>query len=55
LLGRIPIEPGIVAAGDAGAPFALEHAESPAARAFAEIVERIMAAGVATGSAALRE
>jgi Mrp family chromosome partitioning ATPase len=55
LLGRIPIEPGIVAAGDAGAPFALEHAESPAARAFAEIVERIAVAGVTAGTATKRE
>ncbi len=41
LLGRIPIDPQIVACGDDGVPYIHRFAESPAARAFAEIVERI--------------
>ena len=40
-LGRIPLDPRIVVGGDAGKPFVLEHPDSPAAKAFAHIVDRI--------------
>ena len=40
-LGRIPLDPRIVVGGDAGKPFVLEHPDSPAARAFAGVVEKI--------------
>jgi len=40
-LGRIPLDPRIVIGGDAGKPFVLEHPDSPAAKAFAGIVEGI--------------
>jgi Mrp family chromosome partitioning ATPase len=40
-LGRIPLDPRIVVGGDAGKPFVLEHPDSPAAKAFAQIVDRI--------------
>ena len=40
-LGRIPLDPRIVVGGDAGKPFVLEHPDSPAAKAFARIVEEI--------------
>ena len=42
-LGRIPLDPRIVVGGDAGKPFVLEHPDSPAAKAFAGIVEGIKA------------
>jgi Mrp family chromosome partitioning ATPase len=38
-LGRIPIDPEIVARGDAGKPFAAEPATSPTAEAFARAIE----------------
>ena len=41
-LGQIPVEPGIVVAGDAGEPFAGDEAASPGAAAFAEIARRIL-------------
>jgi len=43
-LGRIPIEPLIVRATDSGKPFILEHKDSQAAKAFNEIVDRLLAA-----------
>jgi YgiT-type zinc finger domain-containing protein len=45
-LGRIPIDPRIVAAGDAGRHFAEEAGDSPAALAFSIIVDKIVAGGV---------
>lgn len=42
-LGRIPLDPRIVVGGDAGKPFVLEHPDSPAAKAFAGIVDGIKA------------
>jgi Mrp family chromosome partitioning ATPase len=42
-LGRIPLDPRIVVGGDAGKPFVLEHPDSPAAKAFAGVVEAIKA------------
>ncbi len=50
LLGRIPIEPEIVAAGDEGTLSTWEHADSPAAQAFAGIVDKIVAEAVAAGA-----
>jgi len=40
-LGRIPLDPGVVGSGDAGAPFARDPEQSPAGRAFAAIAERL--------------
>jgi ATP-binding protein involved in chromosome partitioning len=42
-LGRIPIEPEIVTAGDEGRPPAAQQADSPAAAAFSEVVNSILA------------
>ncbi len=42
-LGSIPIDPQIVACGDEGVPYTHRFAESPAAKAFVEVVERIVA------------
>jgi ATP-binding protein involved in chromosome partitioning len=55
LLGRIPIEPEIVAAGDEGNLSAWEHADSPAAQAFAAIVERIVAERVTAATPATKK
>ncbi|MBN1756639.1 Mrp/NBP35 family ATP-binding protein [bacterium] len=41
-LGKIPLEPSIVASGDSGQPFILGHPESEAAKAFQKIVDKIM-------------
>jgi len=41
-LGRIPIDPQIVACGDSGAPYVQRYAASAAARAFADVVEQIL-------------
>lgn len=43
-LGRIPFDPRIAVTGDQGVPFVAEQSDSPAARAFLEIAERIRAA-----------
>ncbi|MDI9619369.1 MAG: Mrp/NBP35 family ATP-binding protein [Candidatus Nezhaarchaeota archaeon] len=40
-LGKIPIDPRICEDSDKGVPFIVGHADSPAARAFMEIVEKI--------------
>ena len=42
-LGRIPLDPRISEDSDIGLPFVLEHHDSPAAKAFMEIVEKIEA------------
>jgi len=42
-LGRIPLDPRISEDSDRGLPFVLEHHDSPAAKAFMEIVEKIEA------------
>jgi ATP-binding protein involved in chromosome partitioning len=42
-LGRIPIDPRIVASGDEGRPFAAGTEDSEASRAFAAIVDKILA------------
>lgn len=41
LLGRIPLEPGVAAGGDRGAPLALERPESGAGREFHELARRL--------------
>lgn len=41
-LGKIPIDPRIVVSGDEGKPFAVHQADSEAARAFGEIVDRVL-------------
>jgi Mrp family chromosome partitioning ATPase len=41
-LGRIPIDPRIVASGDEGKPFAVHQPDSEAAKAFRAIVDRIL-------------
>jgi ATP-binding protein involved in chromosome partitioning len=40
-LGKIPIDPEICAEADKGIPFAVGHMNSPAAKAFKEIVKRV--------------
>jgi ATP-binding protein involved in chromosome partitioning len=44
-LGRIPIDPGIAAGGDAGKPFVHADAGSATSRAFAEVVSAFTAGG----------
>jgi predicted Fe-Mo cluster-binding NifX family protein len=41
-LGRIPLDPQIVASGDAGKPFMQFFADGPAAKAFASVMEPIL-------------
>ncbi len=43
-LGRVPIEPEMVRAGDDGRPYVLNYQDSEAGRMFAAIVDRILAA-----------
>ncbi|MBS7288456.1 MAG: Mrp/NBP35 family ATP-binding protein [Candidatus Freyarchaeota archaeon] len=43
-LGKIPIDPSISGDTDQGTPFTLKHPDSPAAKAFREIVERVVEA-----------
>jgi len=40
-LGRVPLDPRICEDSDRGVPFVVEHTDSPAAKAFMEIVKRI--------------
>jgi ATP-binding protein involved in chromosome partitioning len=40
-LGSIPIDPQVSMDSDKGAPFVIEHADSPAAKAFVEIVKKV--------------
>jgi ATP-binding protein involved in chromosome partitioning len=40
-LGKIPLDPRICEDSDRGLPFILEHSDSPAAKAFMEIVKKI--------------
>ena len=43
LLGQIPIDPHVVASGDAGTPFVHHHTDSQAAQAFLGVVRGILA------------
>ncbi len=45
-LGRIPLDPRIVASGDEGKPFAAEAEDSEAAGAFSNIVDKILEGSV---------
>jgi len=40
-LGSIPIDPQVSMDSDKGAPFVIQHADSPAAKAFVEIVKKV--------------
>ncbi|MCJ7559889.1 Mrp/NBP35 family ATP-binding protein [Candidatus Bathyarchaeota archaeon] len=40
-LGSIPIDPKVSMDSDKGSPFVIEHADSPAAKAFMEIVKKV--------------
>jgi len=40
-LGSIPIDPQVSMDSDKGSPFVIEHADSPAAKAFIEIVKKV--------------
>jgi MinD-like ATPase involved in chromosome partitioning or flagellar assembly len=40
-LGRIPMDPLVCEDSDKGAPFIAEHVDSPAAKAFESIVEKV--------------
>ena len=42
-LGQIPIDPEVVTAGDAGIPLVHDGPQSPAAKAFADVVRSILA------------
>ncbi|MFZ5830852.1 MAG: P-loop NTPase, partial [Planctomycetota bacterium] len=55
LLGRIPIDPQIVTCGDSGIPYIHRFADSPAARAFAEVVERVVATSAVSTEPSLIE
>jgi septum formation inhibitor-activating ATPase MinD len=44
-LGRIPVDPRIVASGDDGRPFTVHQAGSEAADAFRAIVDKILKSG----------
>ncbi len=41
-LGKVPIDPALVEAGDRGVPFVTRFAKSPAAKALKEIGERLL-------------
>lgn len=43
LLGRIPIDPRVVASGDSGRPIVLEAPDSPAAKAYLEVAGQVAA------------
>jgi ATP-binding protein involved in chromosome partitioning len=40
-LGSIPIDPKVGVDSDKGSPFVIEHADSPAAKVFVEIVNKV--------------
>ena len=41
-LGKVPIEPGVVDAGDSGMPVVLKYPESASAKAFGAIVDKVI-------------
>jgi ATP-binding protein involved in chromosome partitioning len=41
LLGSVPLDPAVVIGGDNGSPIVLAEPDSPAARAFAEIADKV--------------
>jgi ATP-binding protein involved in chromosome partitioning len=44
LLGRVPVDPLVAAAGDSGRPLLVDHPASPSAAALREIASRVLAA-----------
>jgi ATP-binding protein involved in chromosome partitioning len=40
-LGSIPLDPRVCEASDLGHPFIMEHPDSPASKAFMQIVEKL--------------
>lgn len=44
LLGSVPLDPAVVSGGDTGKPVVLERPDSPSARAFAEIADKVIRA-----------
>lgn len=52
-LGNIPIEPEIVLSGDSGTPFVQQFPKSEAAKAFADTIALLLAAGEPPGKPAL--
>jgi ATP-binding protein involved in chromosome partitioning len=42
LLGAIPLDPAVVAGGDTGNPIVIERPDSPTAKAFAELAQRVI-------------
>jgi ATP-binding protein involved in chromosome partitioning len=44
LLGRVPVDPLVAAAGDSGRPLLVDHRASPSAAALREIASRVLAA-----------
>ena len=45
-LGQIPIDPEVVMAGDAGRPLVGNGPQSPAGKAFSDVVDSILACGL---------
>ena len=43
-LGQIPVDPEVVITGDAGIPLSRGEPQSPAAKAFSQVVDSILAA-----------
>ena len=41
-LGKVPLEPAVVESGDSGLPLVMNHPDSASAKAFGEIVEKII-------------
>jgi len=48
-LGRIPLDPKVVISGDEGMPIVLANSDSPAAKAFNEVVDKLIAATIRKG------
>jgi ATP-binding protein involved in chromosome partitioning len=44
LLGRVPVDPSVAAAGDGGRPLLIDRPASPSARALREVASRVIAA-----------
>lgn len=55
LLGRIPIDPRVMASGDSGTPIASQEADFPAAQAFQRITKNILASEQETDSQEISE
>jgi hypothetical protein len=52
-LGRVPMDPRVVVAGDTGTPYLSSDEETPATKAFAEVVEAVEKRMPATGGVSL--